>query len=368
MISNELLLRNKKVADISLEIAKKVGITNSFDGNKIYSFFLTYNKSFEGIDLKDETNVKNAINKTKEFFKIFYNNLDYDFFSIYKKNDYMKRIFDILYLTILHTNFDGEFVSIEEKINEIKDMFGEDSYVYNLFLTFKKISLKRVYFDSKKSPASKALAVGRSSSQISNEYIIKDKKNMNFKFSFINTGIVSDETNGIIVKCSADINEDYIKKLILHIFSTTSFKYVSDLKRELKIFFYIYDIKYDNLEIEEMENIDYYNYSMKYEYNSNYDLEFIYNISYNDDKEKLLFSYLMQTEELYETFNIIRNKINNKWEYSGKYIEEKDDNLSEANFEHDFCSRYSFEYTFPILAETFFRPGGMIRLNKRVNH
>jgi hypothetical protein len=31
-------------------------------------------------------------------------------------------------------------------------------------LTFKKISLKRVYFDSKKSPASKALAIGWSSS------------------------------------------------------------------------------------------------------------------------------------------------------------------------------------------------------------
>jgi hypothetical protein len=338
MISNELLLRNKKVADISLEIAKKVGITNNFDGNKIYSFFLIYNKSFEGIDLRDEIMVKNAINKTKEFFKIFYNNLDYDFFSIYKKNDYMKRIFDILYLTILHTNSDGEFVSIEEKINEIKDMFGEDSYVYNLFL------------------------------KISNEYIIKDKKNMNFKFSFINTGIVSDETNGIIVKCTADINEDYIKKLILHIFSTASFKYVSDFKRELEIFFYIYDIKYDNLEIEEMENIDYYNYSINYRYNYEYDLEFIYNISYNDNKEKLLFSYLMQTKDLYKTFNIIRNKIDNKWEYIGEYIETQNNNSIKIEFAHDFCNKYSFEYTFPILSETFLRPGGMIRLNKRINH
>jgi hypothetical protein len=191
---------------------------------------------------------------------------------------------------------------------------------------------------------------------------------MNFILSFINTGIVSDETKGVVVKCNADINDEYIKRFILNIFSTTSFKYVNDLERETKIFLYTYNIKCNKLEIKEMEDIDYYNYSINHEYNSEYDLEFVYNISYDNNKEKLLFSYLMQTSEFCKVFNIIRNKINNKWEYNGKYFETQNNNSTEIEFGHDFCSRYSFEYTFPIIAETFLKPGGMIRLHRRTQN
>lgn len=122
MITEKLLLRNKKVADYALELCKKLGVSIEYTGKRIYSFLLLYNHSFLDIDFNDMKQVETAF-KTLKYERTC-------IFTDFKRDDHTQKYNDIIWLSILHFDKNGNEVDINTKCDEIKDIFGEESYVY----------------------------------------------------------------------------------------------------------------------------------------------------------------------------------------------------------------------------------------------
>lgn len=126
MIQESLLLRNKKIADYALSICEENNVSVEYNGLQIYSYLLLFNRYFFDINLSDDLEVESAYKASSNIvFKykpIFFTDIE---------EPYYNRICLVIFKSILHFDKNGNFISFEQKLKEIEDLFGKHSFIYD---------------------------------------------------------------------------------------------------------------------------------------------------------------------------------------------------------------------------------------------
>lgn len=268
MINDKLLLRNKRIADYALDLCKKLGLSEEYSGKKIYSYLLMYNTDFQDADFNNQKQMKNI-----------FNYMIYDKRKVFEKfveYDYLQKQLNVIHLSILHFDKDGNEVDINTKLKEIKEYFGENSSIYNVFT-----ELANYYYPK----------------------LISDKK-ITLKFS----GIVENKIKEYDIDFSCKMNDEIFSELILYLISNYSYLKTEEIINHIKEFLYIHHIECNQFDVNERSELNITKINSiinNKEININTNADYFFNFSIIDEK----------VDKNYEWAGLIDIKINDDRKY-----------------------------------------------------
>lgn len=310
MISENMLIINKRIADYALTLCDKMGFSREYSGKEIYSFLLMYNVDFLNINLSDKneiTNVfKNLSFKRQRLFDV--SKLQYE---------YLRKELTIIHLALLHFDINGNEIGIEEKRHEIEQLFGKDSFIYE------SINSIINYFYPKVDNLEKVI--------------------LNFSGKFNN------ELKEYNIQFMANINDDIYNDLILYLIDNYVYIDVNEIIKNIKRYFELRHLRCDNfivthndiLSIQKIKSIIhnksnditfdskyYFNFGMIDDRSGDYIWTAIFNSKNLNDEFLLAISYELNKEYSYyyivdnnnEYYNAEKCPINGLYDYSFKML------------------------------------------------
>lgn len=210
MISENMLMRNKKIADYALTLCDKMGLSKEYSGKEIYSFLLMYNAEFLSIDFSNKNEVLNAFKSLSFRKKRLFDTTTLQY-------DYLQRELTIIHLALLHFDMNGNEIDINEKKYEIEQLFGKDSFIYESIIK----TIEYFYPD------------------------VEKMENITLDFAGIRNGKVQEYN----IKFEANINDDIYNDFILYLVDNYIYIDADVLIKNIKKYFMLRHLSCDNFVI-----------------------------------------------------------------------------------------------------------------------